>query len=274
MTAILSPPDPSIEAVVDILHPARADGALFTPTGIGQMLSFPAGLKALQNLEFVHYVGAPLERRLGDQLTPYTKLTPVIGCTEAGYHLARRKHAGVTFERRADDLYEMVFVRQAECAVQPIFIVFPERNRFKTLDLWTQHPTREGLWKPMGRTDDFVTLSNAKQYFISPLEKEIEQHPYLGAAVLGGDGLPVPVLLIELSEHINPDNGPRRVLQSLEPSLARIREESSLKLAPDSTIIAQKSKPFVRAVKGTVARAPTLKLYEDEVKAVLNRRQN
>lgn len=288
MTTIISPPDTPVEAVPDILHLARADGILSTPISTREIMSFPAGLRSLQNLEFVHYAGGPLERRLGEQLTPYTKLAPLIGCTESGHHFTEirpddkedwdyfsfQPHAGVKFEHRADAMYEMVIVRQADCAVQPIFIVFPDINKFETGDLWIPHPNRAGLWKPVGRTGDFVTLSDGKQYFVPQFEREIEQHPAIRFALIGGDGCPAPVLLLELSEegeNLNLDSSQHLLLETLQPLITRIREKNTLKLVPELTIFAAKNKPFLQTIKFNVARVPTLKLYEDEIQSLFAR---
>jgi len=285
MTAILAPPDQSPETVARILRLARADGALCTPLLLSQMLSFEDGFEALKNLEYVHYAGAPLARHLGDQIISHTRLAPLIGCTESGHHFTQirpddkedwdyfqfQSHAGVQFEHRTDNLYEMVFVRRPECAMQPIFIAFPELDRFETKDLWAQHPYRKELWRIIGRMDDFVSLTDAKGYFVSPFEQEIEQHPRIRTALIGGNGCPAPVLLLEIAEDavdVESESGRRSFLQSVEPYIARISERSLLRLAVDFIIIARKDKPFVRTIKGTLARVPTLRLYEDDIAAL------
>ncbi|KAJ5799260.1 uncharacterized protein N7518_001328 [Penicillium psychrosexuale] len=287
MTAILPPPDQSPENVAKILRYARADGALCTPLLLSQMLSFTDGVEALKSLEYVHYAGAPLARHLGNQIISDTKLAPLIGCTESGHHFTETRpddkedwdyfkfqpHAGVEFEHRADDFYGMVFVRRPECVMQPIFIAFPELERFETKDLWIQHPTRKGLWKIVCRMDDFVSLTDAKGYFVSSFEREIEQHPRVEAALIGGNGCSDLVLLLEITNDgvdVDTESGRRSFFESLEPYLSKISDSSLLKLEPKLTIIARKDKPFVRTIKGTLARVPILQLYEDDIAALFD----
>lgn len=286
MVAILAPPEQPPEVVAKILKLARADGSISTPLLISQMLSFPEGWEALQGLEFIHYAGAPLERQLGDQITPHTKLAPLIGSTESGHHFTETRpddkqdwdyfkfqpHAGVEFEPRADGLYELVFVRRPECAMQPIFIAFPELDRFETKDIWSPHPSRKGLWKVIGRMDDFISLADAKEYFVSPLEREVERHPHVEACLIGGNGFSAPVLLLELADGNEPktENERHIFLESLWPYIVKISGQSVLKLVPELTIFTRKDKPFLRTIKGTLARVPSLRLYEDEISALFN----
>lgn len=89
--------------------------------------------------------------------------------------------------------------------------------------------------------------------------------------MIGGSETPAPVLLLELwnkGEHIDIKRRQQTVLEGIKPLLANIREENALKLAPELTIFATKNKPFVTTIKFNVARRSTLKLYENEIKAL------
>lgn len=99
MTAIIPPPGSPVEAVPQVLLLGRADGIMSTPSSTREIMSFPTGLQSLRSLEFVQYAGAPLDRLLGNQLAPYTTLTPGIGCTEAGYYFTEiRRHDKVDWD--------------------------------------------------------------------------------------------------------------------------------------------------------------------------------
>ncbi|RLL96294.1 hypothetical protein CFD26_100885 [Aspergillus turcosus] len=285
-TMVVGPPaPPSPDTVVDILKYGRADTALLPPSLIDQMCLNDRALSALRNLRLISYAGAPLSRKSGDLLAPHVQLVPTIGSTEVGGYFTKyrrddkdwdyiefQQHAGAVFESRPGGLHELVFVRQPECKMQQIFLLYPDRERFETKDLWSEHPTRKGLWKIVGRTDDYVPLSHADGLYAAALEPEIEQHPKVKAALIGGHGRPLPVLLVELHDEteVVSDAGRQEMIKSLQPYIDKVNEHchECVKLSPERLIFASEGKPFTRTVKGSVARMPSLELYKDEISAL------
>ncbi|KAL1859416.1 putative NRPS-like protein biosynthetic cluster [Paecilomyces lecythidis] len=284
MTAVVGPPGlPSPEVVMDILRFGRVEGALLTPALIDQLCLSSAGVEALRELKYVHYAGAPLSAKSADLLTPHVQVVPCVGSTEAGGYftaihdnkdawdyLAFQKHAGAEFEHRMNDLHELVFVRRPECAMQQIFLVYPERDRFETNDLWKEHPEHKGLWKIIGRSDDYVYLSHADGLHASSLEPEITAHPSVKSAIIGGHARPAPVLIVELNPGTEYENDPQAFITSLAPYIDKVNSHChpSVQLSPERVIVATKEKPFIATIKGSVARLQTLALYEDEIAAL------
>lgn len=251
------------------------------------MCSNSHGLSALRTLNYLQYVGAPLGKKSGTLLSQYVRLAPSIGSTEAGGYFIelRADHedwdyisfqpdAGATFEHRNDKLHELVFVRQPECAVQPIFLAYPEKSRFETNDLWIEHETRKGLWKIAGRTDDYISLSTGDGLHASSLEPEFESHELVKAALIGGHGRLRPVLILELTSDIEADINNEAWVQSFKSSLTPHFEKvnskchPSVRLSPSLILFADRHKPFERTIKGNVARAQSLILYEQEIKSL------
>lgn len=156
--------------------------------------------------------------------------------------------------------------------MQQIFLLYPDREQFETKDLWSEHPTRKGLWKIVGRTDDYVPLSHADGLYAAALEPGIEQHPKVKAALIGGHGRPLPALLVELHDEIEvvSDAGRQAMIESLQPYIDKVNEHchECVKLSPERLIFASEGKPFVRTVKGSVARLPTLELYKEGISAL------
>ena len=287
-TVVLGPPSPPTpETVQNIISHGRVEGAILPPVLIDQMSSNSLGLSALRGLDYLHYVGAPLGKKSGTLLSQYVRLAPSIGSTEAGgYFIELRAdhedwdyvsfqpHAGVTFEHRNDSLHELVFVRQPECAVQPIFLVYPEKSRFETNDLWIEHETRKGLWKIVGRTDDYISLSTGDGLHASSLEPEFESHEFVKAALIGGHGRLRPVLLLELNPDIEVGTDHEAWAQnfkaSLTPHIDKVNSKChpSVRLSPKLILFADRNKPFERTIKGNVARAQSLELYEQEIRSL------
>jgi acyl-coenzyme A synthetase/AMP-(fatty) acid ligase len=292
MTAVIGPsPPPSPEMVADIFRSGRVDGAVLPPALIDQLCLSSSGLAALRGLEYIHYVGAPLSVKTGEQLASHVKLVPGIGSTEAGGYftkvledssdwdyIAFQDHAGAVFEPRLDNLHELVFVRRPDCTMQQIFQVYPGRDRFETNDLWIEHPVRKGLWKIIGRSDDYVYLAHGDGLHASTMEPEIERHESVKAALIGGHGRPAPVLIVELvagsQEDAESESGCRALIESLRPYIDKVNAHCHpcVELSPERVIFASKEKPFIRTTKGSVGRLQSLKLYEDEISALFEGR--
>lgn len=279
-----SPPTPDI--VRAIIKYAQPHGAILPPALIGQICLDSSGLSALRSLDYVQYCGAPLGASLGAQLAPYVRLAPCIGSTEAGPYFIElhnsktdwdfvsfQPHAGAEFERWLGNLHELVFVRRPEYAsMQSIFLQYPDKSRFETNDLWIEHPDRKGLWKIVGRKDDYVCFAHGEGLHASTIEPEIERHELVKSALIGGHGLPKPVLLIELIPSAQPkaETEPEReaLLRSLEPFLEKVNAQChpSVQLSQQLVIFAKK--PFERTIKDSVARVQTLQLYKDEMESI------
>lgn len=282
-TIVIGPSTPTTpESVLNILHYGKAQGALLTPALIEEICQTETGLNALRKLECIHYGGAPLAAKVGNQLVSHVPVVCAIGASECGrYPTALHDHkdawdyvkfqenTGIVLEHRFNDLYELVFVRKPDCPLQPCFMVYPDRDRFETNDLWVRHPVYQGLWKIIGRTDDYIAFSHGEGLHASSLEPEIEAHPAVKSALIGGHGQPAPALLIELFPGAIAEGDRAEFLSSLQTFLENMNERchECVKLSKDRIILAAE-KPFIRTIKGSVARLPTLDLYKDDIAAL------
>ncbi|KAL4894247.1 AMP-binding enzyme [Aspergillus ambiguus] len=256
MVAVIGPPTfPSPEAMVQVLEKGRTDGVLLPPAIVDAMCRTPSGLNSLRQLRYVYYAGAPLSAKSADLLTAYTTVGPAIGSTE---RVEFHSLAGAIFEHRYNGLHELVFVRQSDYSIQQIFLIYQDRDRYETNDLWVEHPTCKGYWKIVGRLDDYVYLSHGDELHASPLEPEIESHLAVKTALIGGHGHPAPVFIVDLYEGYGM-NDRRKMVDSLRPYIEKVNLRCQLREAfPERLIFASKEKPLVQSVKGSVARAPTL----------------
>ncbi|EIT82217.1 hypothetical protein AO1008_11774 [Aspergillus oryzae 100-8] len=280
MITVVGPPvPPSAEIITKTLQYGQVEGALLPPALIDVLCQTSPGLDALRQLKFVHYAGAPLSKKTGDQLASHVRIVPCIGSTEAGGYFTKihdhrdawdyisfQDYAGAVFEKRLDDLYELVFTRRPGDSPQQIFKLYPDIDRFETKDLWTEHPVHKGLWKIIGRTDDYVYLSHADGLHASLLEPEIEAHPRVRSALIGGYGRPAPLFSTEKGET------QEELISSLQPYIEKVnaRVHDCVRLSTERVIVAAEKKPFIRTIKGSVARMQTLALYEDEIAALFS----
>jgi acyl-coenzyme A synthetase/AMP-(fatty) acid ligase len=273
-----APPNP--ENVLDVIKYGQIDTAVLTPALIEEICRSPEGLEALRKLSSVQYAGAPLAKQTGDLLASHTQVTMLIGSTEVGgYHVMGHDKAdaweygrfheriGAVFEHRFDDLHELVFVRQADSEIQMIFKVYPELDRYETKDLWTEHPVHKGLWKIIGRADDHVSFSHGEGLHASRLEPEIEAHPAVKSALIGGHGYPAPVLLIELYPGTEYENDQASFVASLQPYIDKVNAQvhECVHLSSDRIVMSKMEKPFARTIKGSVGRVQTIASYKKEI---------
>ncbi|RDH31614.1 AMP-binding enzyme [Aspergillus welwitschiae] len=283
MTAVIGPPSPPTPStIISLLHHGNVTTAMFPPSLIDALTLTPEGLSALRSLQHIHYAGAPLSPKTASLLLPHVPIFPAVGSTEAGGYftelhphrtdawdyLTFNKHTGVAFEPRGDgQLHELVFIRDPSCALQPIFKLYPDLSRFETKDLWQEHPVHKGLWKIIGRVDDYVYLSHGDGINAALLEPEIVAHPGVKNALIGGHGRAKPVLLVEAVEDVEDEGKRREFVESLRPYLDRVNERchECVRLGLERVVVARREKPFVMTGKGSVARWRTLEMYEGEI---------
>ena len=275
------------DIVQAIIKYGKVDGALLPPALIDQLCLDPLGLQALRSLDYIQYCGAPLNKSTSTKLTPHVRVSPTIGSNESGNYFVKLNndaehwdymsfppHAGAVFEQRVGDLHELVFIRKPECVLQQIFLVHPDKNRHETKDLWVEHPQRKGLWKIVGRTDDYVTFTHAEGLHASSLEPIIESHELVRAALIGGHGRARPMLLVELipdaQGKVESEGERNDLLDSLHPYLEKVNAQChpSVHLSQELVLFARENKLFKRTVKDSVARLLTLQFYEDEVESL------
>ena len=275
-----------------IMKGTRIDGAMLVPMLIDLLVADPEAFDLLKGLKSIHYTGAPLSVTAGKALSPHVQIMCAIGSTDVGAYYTElvsgrgsedwdyvrfHPHAGLVLEHRTDGMHELVFVRNPDCAMQQVFSMHPELDRFETKDLMIEHPVRKGTWKIVGRMDDYVFVLNGDGLYVSPLEMVVEEHPGVRSALIGGQGRPVPVLLVEVVEgwkaQVETEEGRKAFVLSLREYIERIngRVHEMVKLDPDVVIVGRADRPFPRTVKDTVLRLGALKLYEKEIDEVYRR---
>ena len=280
---------PTPPVIKTILKGTHVDGAMLVPALIDALIADPEAFELLKNLKAVHYAGAPLSVTAGRALDPHVQIVPAIGSTDAGAYFTEivnlkgseewdyvrfQPHAGLVLEPRIDDMHELVFVKNPDCWMQPVFDLHPEWERFETKDLWVEHPVKKGTWKIVGRIDDYVFVQNGDGLYVGPFERVLEEHPGVKCALIGGQGRQVPVVVLELGEgvlgQVGMEEGRRELMRSLRPYVERINEEchEMVKLDPEVVVFTDEERPFPRTLKNTVLRLAALKMYEKEIEEV------
>lgn len=167
-----------------------------------------------------------------------------------------------------EDLYEQVIVRQGkEPGLQPYFYTFPDKDEISTNDLYKPHPTLPNLWMHQGRVDDLIVFSNGEKLYPATIEDIVGAHPQIRGALVVGVGRFQPGLILEpLTDPLN-DEEKNELIESVWPWIERANTETTAqgRISRDLVMVTKPEKPFLRAGKGTLQKASTLKLYAPDI---------
>lgn len=239
-------------------------------------------------MKHLYFAGAPLRKALGDQLVEHMNLVPGIGSTEAGAYLRVDRgdkewewmtfpaESGMDFERFAEDieLFEMVFHRRSEYERwQQVFQVYPDLQTYRTKDLLSKHPEKDGLWKFAGRTDDLLKLSSGYGICAAKIEEEIMESPLVDIALVGGGSMSSPFAIISPSENGRRQHSEQELCETVWNLVLSINEHVSeiAQFPKELVLLSDAGGPFIWTAKGTVARKETFEAYKPDIEAAYER---
>ncbi|TCD62141.1 hypothetical protein EIP91_007293 [Steccherinum ochraceum] len=142
---------------------------------------------------------------------------------------------------------------------------------YATSDVFTPHPTRPGLWRIVGRTDDVIVLRSGEKVVPLPQEDYLNSVPMVSSAIMFGRGQSQPGVVIELMAGHTIDPKDEKAVIDMRNQLwphieeANKRAPAFARLFKETIIIADPAKPFTRAAKGTAIRKVVIRAYEQEI---------
>ncbi|KAF8878947.1 putative aminoadipate reductase [Infundibulicybe gibba] len=239
----------------------------------------------LRSLVFVMYAGGSLAPKLGDLLIEAgVRLNSVYGGTEFGSptpsfrrkgnekewaYLEFSSRAQVRWIAQGDGTYECQFLTN-ETHSLPVENL-PDVKGYATSDLWERHPTKDYLWKIVGRIDDVVVHSCGEKTVPGPIEDIVLSSPHVMGAIVFGREHDQPGILIEPTPESQIDVASDQRLANFRNRIWNVIEEAN-KVVPafsrifkELILVASKEKPLPRTGKGTVMRKAALKLYHREI---------
>ncbi|KAL8774316.1 MAG: hypothetical protein Q9209_001067 [Squamulea sp. 1 TL-2023] len=253
--------------------------ALFCPPNIyEQLLQEPDGLELTKNLDFVMYAGGPLTTTTGTTLSKVTDVCGFYGSTETGPAqtlvparvdwdtLEFHPMYGADMQPSVDEAFELVLHIDTKLqGIRGLDNNCPNIDIWRTKDLFRPHASKPNLWRFHGRTDDIIVLSNGEKFNPVPSEAIINSHQSVSAALIIGQGRFLPALLIEPA-----DTSPTLLIEELWPTIekANAQAQGHGRIIRTMIAVADPSKPFERAGKGTVIRKLTTAKYATEIKAL------
>jgi MFS family permease len=286
-TAVLPPPGVAVNA--DLVHKIHVHGSvnssIMPPSIVQELTQSDEYYDALGRLDVLTFAGGPLSEQVAELVNRQTALASSMGATEyAGIPVNAKESedwayfrfdeaaAGIEWrETGQPGLYELVFVRKPELDhIQGIFITFPELNEYHTKDCFSQHPTKPNLWKYESRLDDIIVLSNGEKLNPVPMERILQSCSAVKGVLVYGQGRFQTSLLIEPKSH---DMSIDQLFNLLKPLIEQANRVCPPygRLSTDMVVITNADRPLPRAAKGTVQRALSYTLYNEELDGLYNR---
>ncbi|KAG8165060.1 hypothetical protein KVR01_005335 [Diaporthe batatas] len=227
--------------------------------------------------------GGSMPKPIGDLISSKTILLNVLGTTEAGVmphellepedwqYMKLSPVLGHEYRQVSDNLYEHIIPRKPELQLyQGVFGTFPDLQEWPMKDLYSKHPTKEGLWLYRGRADDIIVFSTGEKLNPVDMETIIQSHPAVKGAVIGGAGRFQSSLLVETTEPPKDDTEREKLLEDIWHTVEKANKESPShgRLHRDMVLFTTADRPLPRAGKGTVIRQAALDLYVTELEAL------
>lgn len=255
--------------------------ALFCPPNVyEQLLQETDALESAKKLEFVMYAGGPLTTTTGTALSKVTDVCGFYGSTETSPvqalvplredwdTLEFHPLQGTDFQPSDDDAYELVLHHDPKLeGIRGLDCNFRDFEEWRTKDLFRPHATKPNLWRFHGRTDDIIVLSNSEKFNPVPSEAIINSHPLVNAALIVGQGYFQAALLVE---SVKTAKSISELIDELWPTIERANSQAQShgRIVKSMVAIADSSKPFERAGKGTVVRKLTAEKFAGEIAAL------
>ena len=282
----------SLDAAKQVLRYGNIDACGYAPATVSAIANDPEGLELLRSrVKTVSFGGAPVDNETIRKITQNggPELYHCYGSVETMMHPVMKleghewpyfsfhPYSGITMVPvdKHSGLYECVIKRGAELKdYQPIFSLYPDLNEFRTKDLFSAHLSRPLMWKYRGRVDDTIVLGTGQNLYIADMQRAVEEHEAVSAAIVGGQGMQRPFLLVELheGEFERFDKNKDNVIEAIWPYVKHANEISnSLELAhltKDAVIIANATRPFLKTGKGSVDKKNTLAGFEKDVRRI------
>ena len=231
------------------------------------------------DVEYVCYGGGPLTKATGDFLSSKFRVVGFFASTEVmlvPYFIPEPQDwqyiemnpavEGVKMEPVDGDpnQFELTIEKKAGQSYSfYVFDSFPDRQTWRTGDLFQKHPTKN-MWTFLGRKDDIIVMNNGEKFDPIAMEGRIQKHVCVTGALVVGNSRDQTALLLEVTD-------PQSVsVEDVWPVIKEANSESPghARIYKHMILFAGSEKPLTRAGKGTVIRSLSLKDYEPEITAL------
>ncbi|KAF8971819.1 acetyl-CoA synthetase-like protein [Flammula alnicola] len=282
------PISPTPDNILSHIERTQSTCVLAIPAFLQTWVQDKRSTDTLSRLDFVGFGGGALSPQIGSLLWKSgVKLRCMYGGTEFGAfgsssprkgdeedweYMEFNEKCNIRWMPQGDGTYELQFLTSD---VHRLSIEnLPDAKGYATSDLFRPHPTKNYLWKIVGRVDDVIIHSSGEKTVPTPMEDIIMSSPQINGVVMFGHAHDQPGVLIE-------PTAPYEIDAEDMEQVARFRNlvwpviDNANNIAPafskifkEMIVVTGRTKPLVRAGKGTVLRKASLNLYTKEIEAL------
>ncbi|KAM0814309.1 hypothetical protein AB5N19_00099 [Seiridium cardinale] len=288
-----------------LLRLNKVDGLVAFPFTIVDLYNNEECQNALRSLDSVTYLGAALDRTVGDGLCMHTRLSSVIGATESGgrfsldaidrrlwytfqfipeHHVRMEKveNSGALMgNEQSSDVYLSFIDRPPggnpsiyQCAFWN-YRMFTDIDSIDTKELWKPVLDSDGStrWEFIGRSDDWTKLIWMAKFNAQDIETRVSRYPGVKHVMVGGMGQAAPFILIEGNEDLLSKEGEGILDEIYEKVILAINKDSveEVEIPRETMIIAKVGKPIKLTAKQLVSRREVETDYREEIEAAYER---
>ncbi|KAJ4377182.1 hypothetical protein N0V83_000005 [Neocucurbitaria cava] len=290
------PPSDSIGLPPDVFKKIMAltpaEGIKCPPHTIHQLWEDAESKKLLKSLEFITYLGAALDQAIGDELCQHVRLSPLIGSTETGdqmsicpldrklwytHSFVPENGSEMVAVEGTNGLHELILNLRKDASTKQFQSscwnpAFKGLKRVETKELYTPITDRDGetRWIFTARKDEMTKLNWLAKFHAHDIESRILRHPDLQSVLVGGEGRPVPFIIVEAKQSALNGRSEEQLLDSVYESVVvdtNKTDTAEIRIPRETLILAKTEKPFKRNQKEVVLRREVEKDYAHEIEA-------
>ncbi|KAG6915763.1 hypothetical protein DXG01_009968 [Tephrocybe rancida] len=279
-----APVTPTPQAIIEHAKSTGANALVVVPPFIEAWSKSPEIVDYLKSLEFVAYVGLQLIPKIGNQLASAgVRVQSIYGGTEFGLTVSTLPsedrmdwdyvrfldEVNVRWVPQGDGIFELHLL--ASQTYRPGVLNLPDVEGLATSDIFKGHPTKEGLWKNVGRLTEIIVHSSGEKTVPRPIEDIIVSDALVNAVILFGEGQKRAGALIEVRPDTQIDVNDQVAVSRLRDQVWPIIEEAnndipaSNKIIKETILFTSQGKPLPRTGKFTVLRQAALELYTTDI---------
>ncbi|KAJ6461250.1 hypothetical protein C8R47DRAFT_1159650 [Mycena vitilis] len=265
----------------------KPEFVMSTPASIEIWSESSRGLAMMQSLKALTYLGAPLNKRVGDALAAKgVVLCSTYGSMETGLVAPFLENHGADWDyfsmrpdieiiRLPEDdgsaLYTHTYLPGPTLTPSSTNSLINGRPCCYVSDLLEQHPHKPELHRVYGRKDDIIIFSSGLKMSPGSIEAHINRNPLVDAALVFGQALAHPGILIqvkpEFRDHLVDDAKRVKVCDTLWASVKEANQSSPahFQIPRQMILLANPNKPFALTSKLQPRRRVVLEDYQQEI---------
>ena len=133
--------------------------------------------------------------------------------------------------------------------------------------MYEPHPAEPDNWIYQGRADNIIVFSNGEKLNPASIETILMNDPEVKGALVVGSNRFQPALILEPMHYPKTDKEAQEFIDNVWPVVVKANQQTVAhgQIGRQFIALSNPNKPFLRASKGTIQRAGTVRLYKDEI---------